>query len=141
MPVSSFSHTRRRCALFFRGEQGQLRVVMDHRFQVQPAHFGEVARRVRPAQHHDAVAMSRRAQAQAVRDRGHAERIGLRQRARAALQAMAVGVGLDHRHDPGTSAERTDAREIGAQGVEVDGCDCGTRHADYSRRPTYDSGV
>jgi len=102
---------------------------MDRRFQPQPLHLGDVAGLIRARQHHDALPMPGGAQAQAIAQRGHRERLGIRiERARHAFQPMAVGIRLDHGHHPGRRRQLLDARQVVAQCAEVDGGDGGAAH-------------
>ena len=73
-----------------------------------------------PGQHHDAVVEPAGADAQAVGDRGHAEGIGAAQGARHALEAMAVAIGLDHRHDLAAWRQLPHPDQVFAQGSDVD---------------------
>ena len=81
-----------------------------------------------PRQHDDAVGDARGAQAQAVAERGDAERIGVAERARDALEAVAVAVGLDHGHDLRAARELAHAGEIAAQRAEMNGGERGAAH-------------
>ena len=97
-----------------------LRVFVDDGIELEATQFGEIARLVRAGQHDDALRRAGRAQALAVGDAGDAERIGAFERARDALQTVAVAVGLDHRHDLRARREFAHAAQVLAQRAEVD---------------------
>src|SRR6202012_450749 len=59
----------------------------------------------------------------------HGESVRIGQGLGRQRQAMAVGVGLDHRHDAGIGSEFPDAPEVVAQRAEIDERAGGAAHA------------
>ncbi|MDA8403520.1 MAG: PAS domain S-box protein [Desulfobacteraceae bacterium] len=106
------------CMLFSRGHVRDKNCSITHK-DGRTVHFlksGAVLR----GQHDDARGCAGRTQTQAVDQRGHAERIGITERARDALEAVTVAVGLDHGHYLGLAGAFAHTREVAAQGAQMD---------------------
>ena len=135
MPVSSLSQTRSGRGSRSCGQQRQLVLVVHDDVEVEPAHFQQVAGFVDAGQHDDAVADAGGAQALAVGDGGDAEGVRTDQRARHALEPVAVAVGLDHGHHPTVRRQCAHPRQIVLQRAEVDRRECRSTHSKLPAKP------
>ena len=111
-----------------RGQPVDLLLAVHHMPEVQARAGLEVARLEAAFEQQDRAAPVERAQPLGLGQVEQREAVGGAQRRKDALDAMPVGIGLDHGPQPGVGRGAPQSFEVVAQGRQVDGGEYRTRH-------------